>query len=250
MVTSENEAPQRAKISRIDYSMIAIIPARGGSKRIPRKNIKEFNGVPILGMTIRTLINSQIFDEILVSTDDSEIAQIAIEYGAKVLNRPKSLADDFTTTSDVMQDVAKNISERAIAEELLCCIYPINPFLNISYISEAEVMLRREKLDFVFSAKFYESPIQRALIRNKNGYTKFMFNEYMNSRSQDLQESFHDGAMFYLGRLKSWVNCQSPLSGNSKFILLGKYETVDIDDEEDWIFAEEIFKIRNPDVSL
>jgi pseudaminic acid cytidylyltransferase len=230
--------------------MIAIIPARGGSKRIPRKNIKKFNGVPILGMTIETLVNSKAFDEIVVSTEDSEIAQIAIEYGAKVLHRPKSLADDFTTTSEVMQDIAMNIKENPIAEELLCCIYPINPFLNISYISEAEAMLRRENLDFVFSAKQYEAPIQRALIRNQEGYSSFMFNESMNSRSQDLQESFHDGAMFYLGRLRSWVDCQSPLSGNSKFIALGKYETVDIDDEEDWIFAEEIFKIRNLDVSL
>jgi N-acylneuraminate cytidylyltransferase len=228
--------------------MIAIIPARGGSKRIPRKNIKKFNGVPILGMTIETLVNSQVFDEIVVSTEDSEIAQIAIEYGAKVFNRPKSLADDFTTTSDVMQDIAKNIRENSSDEELLCCIYPINPFLNISYISEAEVMLRRENLDFVFSAKPFDSPIQRALIRNQEGYSSFLFNEYMNSRSQDLQESFHDGAMFYLGRLKSWVNCNSPLFGNSKFIPLGKYETVDIDDEKDWIFAEEIFKIRNSDV--
>jgi N-acylneuraminate cytidylyltransferase len=226
--------------------MIAIIPARGGSKRIPRKNIKKFNGLPILGITIETLNSSKVFDEVVVSTDDSEIARIAIDYGAKVVDRPKMLADDFTTTTDVMRDMARNIKENRMNEELLCCIYPINPFLNISHITQAEIMLRRENLDFVFSAKLFDSPIQRALIRNDEGYSNFMFQEFKSSRSQDLQESFRDGAMFYLGRIESWIKCDSPLSGNSKFIQLKKYETVDIDDEEDWSFAEEIYKIRNP----
>lgn len=229
--------------------MIAIIPARGGSKRIPRKNIKKFNGTPILGMTINTLINSQVFDEIFVSTDDAEIAQIAIEYGAKVIQRSKKLADDFTTTSEVMRQIATVLKENSIDQELICCIYPINPFLNVSHILQAKMMLQRDNLDFVFTAKLYESPIQRALIRNDEGYSTFMFSDFMSSRSQDLQDSFRDCAMFYLGRIESWVKCDSPLSGNSKFIPLGKYETIDIDDEEDWIFAEEIFKIRNSDIS-
>lgn len=224
--------------------MIAIIPARGGSKRIPRKNIREFNGIPIIGHTIQRTINSQMFSRIFVSTEDSEIAKIAVSYGAQVISRSEPLANDYSTTSDVMKEIAITLENEPNECELLCCIYPVNPFLKVEHISRAFSLIQDEELDFVFTVKPFESSIQRALIRNSDGFSQLINPEFQNSRTQDLPLAYHDAAMFYLGRVESWVRGDSPLTGKSKFIVLDKYESIDIDNEEDWIFAQELVKLR------
>lgn len=225
-------------------SCIAVIPARGGSKRIPRKNIRNFDGIPILGRTIRELKNSKLFKKIYVSTEDFEIAEVAKKYGAEIIDRFEEFANDFATTTEVMRDVVFSHADKIEIDSLLCCVYPVNPFLDSTHIAEAIKMITEQDLDFVFTAKLFESPIERALTLDTEGFSVFSDSRFQDYRTQDLQEKFFDAAMFYLGKADKWANCQSPLSGKSKFILLDKFETIDIDNEIDWIYAEQLYRIK------
>lgn len=214
--------------------MIALIPARGGSKRIPRKNIKLFLGVPILAHTINEIKNTELFSRIIVSTDDQEISEIAKSAGAEVMIRKPELADDFATTVDVVAASILELQENGIFEDEVCCIYPVTPRLNKEYLKKAYLMLHKEKLDYVFTAKRFESSPWRALKINEEGKSEMHYPENLNTRTQDLPELYHDAALFYLGTADAWSRRNSILNGNSKFIEIGKYESLDVDNEEDW----------------
>lgn len=227
-------------------SCVAIIPARGGSKRIPRKNIRNFHGKPIIEHTILRAIETGIFQSVFVSTEDLEIAKIASKSGAEVLHRNASLANDFATTAEVMANaVAELESLNTNNIESVCCIYPVNPNLNGERIFQAQNLLDEYKLDYVFTAKRFESSPARSLRIGPSGLSEMYNPAYLNSRSQDLPEFFHDAAMFYLGTSHAWRERKPILSGNSKFIVLGKYETMDIDDEEDWVMMERLHLAQN-----
>lgn len=222
--------------------MIAIIPARGGSKRILRKNIRDFLGSPIIARTIMEARDSGLFEQIVVSTEDSEIARIARKSGAEILQRSYSLADDHTTTVEVISDAVDEMNLSANgSNNLVCCLYPVNPFLNRKRISQGEELLKSRNLDYVFTAKKFESSPARSLKIGPEGYSEMNFPENLNVRSQDLQEYYFDAAMFYLGTVEAWREKKSILNGKSEFIILGKYETLDIDDEEDWVMMENLY---------
>jgi pseudaminic acid cytidylyltransferase len=236
--------------SQIDVKVIAIIPARGGSKRIPRKNVRSFFGVPILTHTISEIKNTELFSRIIVSTDDQEISEIAKSAGAEVMIRKPELADDFATTVDVVAASILELQGNGILEEEVCCIYPVTPKLNKEYLKKAFLMLHSEKLDYVFTAKRFESSPWRALKINEEGKSEMHYPENLNTRTQDLPELYHDAALFYMGTARAWSQEKSILNGNSKFIEVGKYESLDVDNEEDWDMMINIYqKTLNPERS-
>lgn len=225
--------------------MIAIIPARGGSKRIPRKNIRDFHGQPILAHTISELHETKLFKNIFVTTEDEEVASIAIAAGAEVVVRDPELADDYTTTVDVIAATILQIeSTKDISSDVYCCVYPITPRLPRHFLAEALNQLMNEKLDYVFSAKQYGSSPFRSLVLGADGRSEMQYPEFLNTRTQDLPKLFHDAALFYMGRRDSWVGKKAVLYGNSKFIEVGKYDSVDVDDEEDWQYMSNLHKLR------
>ncbi|NLC27616.1 MAG: pseudaminic acid cytidylyltransferase [Campylobacteraceae bacterium] len=217
---------------------IAIIPARGGSKRIPKKNIKEFYGKPLIAYSIGVAKKSELFDKIIVSTDDENIAKIAAIYGADILERPKELADDFTGTTPVVAHAIvatqKNIDEL----KSVCCIYATAPFLEEKYLKEGHAKLLASNSRFVFSATTFEYPIQRAL--KISG--EMFYPEYLNSRSQDLEEAFHDAGQFYFGTPKAWLERKIMFSKESLMIQIPRYLVQDIDTLEDWKRAELMYR--------
>lgn len=225
--------------------MIAIIPARGGSKRIPRKNVKNYLGRPIISHTISIARDSGLFKNIYVSTEDLEIARVASDSGAEVLHRKQSLADDHTTTVEVISNAISELDPLILrGTELVCCIYPVNPNLSGARILEGKDLLQSQDLDYVFTAKKFESSPARSLRLGEDGRSEMHFPNFLNTRSQDLPEYFHDAAMFYLGKTLAWMEKKPVLFGNSKFIVLDKYETLDVDDDEDWIMMEELHSVR------
>lgn len=223
-----------------------MIPARGGSKRIPRKNIREFFGKPIIAWSIEALKLSSTVDMILVSTDDAEIANIAISYGAEVpFIRPKEISDDFSTTSDVMKHAAQwliNEYEHETIKEL-CCMYATAPFVSGEDLKEGLKILVDRNLDYVFTAAAYSFPVARSLELDDKGYVRPKFPEKINMRSQDLDVSFHDAAQFYWGKADSWLHHLPIFSSKSVPLILPQYRVQDIDNFEDWKRAEIMFKL-------
>ena len=224
---------------------IAIIPARGGSKRIPRKNIKPFAGEPAIARAIDCAEASNLFSRIIVSTDDQEIATIARDSGAEVpFIRSSKLSDDHTTTIDVIADALINLNEASSTSDLVCCVYPVTPLLNSSRLKEAKELLISGDWDFVFGAIQFESPIERAFTKNATGEVLFRDHKFIETRTQDLPNSYHDSGQFYFGRSSSWISRSTVLGAKSTFIQLDKHEVIDIDTEEDWALAEYIFESR------
>ena len=198
---------------------IAIIPARGGSKRIPRKNIKQFCGKPIIAYSIEAAKNSGIFDEIIISTDDEEIASIAKNLGAKVpFLRPTELSDDFSTTGDVMAHAVQWLNEKNLGNiNTVCCIYATAPFIQIKDLLKAVGIFDKKKWSFVFSATTFPFPIQRAIKRLKYGGIEMFQPEQFESRSQDLEEAYHDAGQFYFGKPVAWLNNEKMFENNLFF---------------------------------
>ena len=225
---------------------IAVIPARGGSKRIPNKNVKNIGGVPAISYPINLAINSGIFNRIIVSTEDSEIASISRSFGAEVpfLRNPE-LSDDFTTTVDVMSDAAKHMMEQNEHFDFICCIYPVTPLLKKERLSEAFRIIQTGSWDYVFPAIEFNSPIERGFKKNKSGTIDFNRIEFINTRTQDINRNFHDAGQFYFGKTEAWVNKHPILSGNSTFIELDKYEVLDIDTIQDRDFMERIIRLNS-----
>ena len=220
---------------------LAIIPARGGSKRIPRKNIKEFLGKPIIAYSIDIALKSGLFDEIMVSTDDKEIAEVAFKYGAKIpFYRSKKNSDDFATTMDVIQEVINEYKKIDKIFENVCCIYPTAPLLQLNDLINGFQILQKDKIDVVYPITPFSYPILRSLIIDDSGNIKMKWPEYLKTRSQDLESAYHDCGQWY------WYNYNS-LSTNTyniiKPIFIENIKVQDIDNEQDWKLAELKYKL-------
>jgi pseudaminic acid cytidylyltransferase len=219
-------------------SNVAIIPARGGSKRIPRKNIKDFLGKPIIAYSIEAALKSDLFDEVMVSTDDKEIAEIAVKYGAKVpFLRSEKNADDHATTVDVLIEVIEKYIAQGTTFENIACLYPSAPFTTSNKLKEAYTILISKKKDAVFPVMPFSFPIQRSL-KLKDGKLEYFYPEFENSRSQDLEKAYHDAGQFYFINTSSLLINKSILSKNTGAILITELEAQDIDNETDWKLAE------------
>jgi len=222
---------------------ICIIPARGGSKRIPRKNIKDFLGKPIIAYSVQAAIDSQLFDEVIVSTDDPEIEEIAKKYGAKVpFLRSVKNSDDFATTFDVIQEVIENYKEQGKEYKNLCCIYPCAPFVSGNTLKLAFSQLIEKQFDSVFPVIAFSFPIQRAL-NHKNGKVFMLQEENLNVRSQDLEERYHDAGQFYWCKTEKLLFSKKLLTSNTGGIVISALEAQDIDTETDWKLAELKYQI-------
>lgn len=217
---------------------ICIIPARGGSKRIPRKNVKDFLGKPIIAYTIEAAIASDLFEEVMVSTDDVEIAEIAKKYGAKVpFVRSSKNSNDFATTFDVIEEVLHEYKKNGKTFEFVCSIYACAPFVTSSKLVEAFQIMQQNQYDSVFPVMSFSFPIQRAL-KQQNHKICFFYPEYSLTRSQDLEKSYHDAGQFYWLNTEVIIENKTLLTDNSGCILISELEGQDIDNEIDWKLAE------------
>ena len=223
---------------------VAVIPARGGSKRIPRKNIREFAGKPIIAYSIEAALKSQLFDRIIVSTDDEEIASVSQHYGAEVpFMRPAELSDDYTGTNAVTKHALDWLNANGQHVDYACCIYATAPFIQMRYLKEGyERLLGSGKL-FVFSVTSFPFPIQRAIKINKQGEVVAFHPENYYVRSQDLEEAFHDAGQFYWGRAEAFLEDVMPYSPVSLPVILPRYLVQDIDTPEDWLRAEYMYQV-------
>lgn len=223
-------------------SNLCIIPARGGSKRIPRKNIKSFLGKPIIAYSIEAALSSGFFDEVMVSTDDAEIAEIAIKYGAKVpFLRSEENANDFATTYDVIKEVLLSYKENNIVFAQACCIYPCAPFVSVQKLQEAHRKL--QEFDTVFPVVKYGFPIQRALTKDDNNGLAFFQPEFELTRSQDLISSYHDAGQFYWFNIAALTKNKTLMSEKTGGVVVSEIEAQDIDTETDWKLAELKYKL-------
>ena len=222
---------------------LAVIPARGGSKRIPRKNIKPFCGKPMIVWSIEAALQSGCFDQVIVSTDDAEIADVARQYGASVpFTRPSELSDDYTGTLPVIRHVIEWFNARGQAVEQVCCLYATAPFVRVDDIQRGLQILEETGSDYAFSVTTYAFPIQRALRLTEQGRVEMFNPEYFNTRSQDLEEAFHDAGQFYWGRASAWLQGKMIFNPGSAPALSPRHRVQDIDTPEDWMRAEWLFK--------
>ncbi|MDH5189716.1 MAG: pseudaminic acid cytidylyltransferase [Nitrosopumilus sp.] len=222
---------------------IAIIPARGGSKRIPRKNIKDFCGKPIIAYSIQACMETGLFDQVIVSTDDEEIASKAKEWGASVpFIRPKELSDDYTGTNSVIKHAVDWLNDKGQIVEHVCCVYATAPFVQSKYLIEGFEKLISEKSTFSFSVTSFPFPIQRAVRINHSGRVEAIYPQYIDSRSQDIEESYHDAGQFYWGTASGFINDVTMFSPDSVPIMLPRHLVQDIDTPEDWLHAELMYK--------
>jgi pseudaminic acid cytidylyltransferase len=220
---------------------VAVIPARGGSKRIPRKNIKFFCGMPIIAYAIRAAIASELFDLVMVTTDDEEIAQVAIQYGAEVpFIRPPELADDHTPTVPVIAHAVTVCQSMEWDVQDVCCIYPSVPFISTNDLRAAHEKLIAAGAQYVFPVTTFPSPIQRALRRLPDGSITPFQPECVNTRTQDLEPSYFDVGQFYWGRASAWLSGLN-LHLNGVTLLIPEWRVVDIDTPADWDRAEILY---------
>lgn len=224
---------------------IAIIPARGGSKRIPRKNIKDFCGKPMIAYSIEAALRSKLFDKIIVSTDDDEIATIAKEYGAEVpFLRPKELSDDFTASKEVIDHATNWLKEHDYDFELTCTIYATSPLIQEKYILEGYDKLVASDAVNTFSCTSMPFPIQRTFKLDDQNRCEMFWPERFNDRSQDLEEAYQDAGQFYWTK-SNQTSVKNMFSDDSIAILLPRHLVQDIDTPEDWERAELMYKILN-----
>ena len=224
--------------------MIGIITARGGSKRIPRKNIKEFMGKPMLSYAIDAAVNSGLFEEIMVSTDDAEIADIAREYGAKVpFMRSENTSNDFATTSDVIQEVISEYKKIGREFDEICCIYPCVPFLTGEILKSAYEKF--QKSQSLMPVVKYSFPIQRAVHINKYGYLEYREPEYAFTRSQDLETMYHDVGMFYFAKTDAFIKHKTFITPQTAIFEMDEAFVQDIDTLDDWEMAELKYKVMH-----
>ncbi len=223
---------------------VCIIPARGGSKRIPRKNIRDFCGRPMIAWPIQAAIDSGCFDRIVVSTDDDEIAQVAKEAGAEVpFRRRAELSDDHTPTVPVIVDAIDQLDVQGLTP--VCCLYATSPFVTPADLNAGMERLDNTGAPFVLSVTTYAFPIQRALRRDTSGEVKMFNPAHMQTRSQDLEEAWHDAGQFYWGRAESWATSRGIFESGAQGLALPRHRVQDIDTEEDWLRAEWMFQELN-----
>jgi N-acylneuraminate cytidylyltransferase len=222
---------------------VAIIPARGGSKRIPRKNLKLFDGVPMIVRSIRTAIDSGLFSQVVVSTDDPAIAELARSAGAQVpFMRPAALADDFTGTAAVIAHALQALREQGQQFDYACCIYATAPLLQARFLKQGLQLLEQHPdRSFAFSVCDFGFPVQRALTVDDQGALTALYPEFRETRSQDLPAAYQDAGQFYWGRSKAWLNGEVLYSPASLPVILPRYLVQDIDTPEDWKRAEYLY---------
>ena len=226
---------------------LCVIPARGGSKRIPRKNIREFRGKPMIAWSIASAQASRCFDQIIVSTDDAEIADVSRHWGAEVpFVRPVELADDFAGTTPVVAHAVQWHQAHGHELTAVCCLYATAPFVEPGDIKRGLDLLEQAADDrFVFTATSYASPVQRALCLDPaTGEAHMLQPEHFSKRSQDLEAAYHDAGQFYWGRPQAWLSSDS-LFEFSKILLLPRWRVNDIDNLEDWTMAELLYEARS-----
>lgn len=220
-------------------SAIAIITARGGSKRIPRKNIREFCGKPIINYSIEAALESGIFDEVMVSTDDEEIAQIARKAGANVpFFRSEETSSDTATTADVLLEVLDEYEKRGKTYEYGCCIYPTAPFITAEKLKDAMDKLVKSGAESIVPMQEFSYPPQRGLFIDEEGLVKMLHPEYATTRSQDLQKQYHECGQFYIFRNDAFKIQKDTTMERSIPYIIDPMESQDIDTESDWKFAE------------
>jgi pseudaminic acid cytidylyltransferase len=222
---------------------LAIIPARGGSKRIPRKNIKNFLGKPIISYSIEAAVNSGLFDEIMVSTDDVEVAEIAVEYGAKIpFMRSEENSGDYAGLSDVCIEVVETYEGNGKNFDFICCILATAPLIDFKKIIKGKDLLENKGYDCVLPVTEHGYPIQRSLKIN-NGFVEMEWPENYAKRTQDLEKFYHDAGQFYFIRTASILMEKRLFLKKTGFIILNKFEVQDIDTDADWEMAETKYKI-------
>ena len=223
---------------------IAIIPARGGSKRIPKKNIKKFLGKPIISYSIEAALKSKLFKKVIVSTDSEEIANIAAEYGAEVpFLRPKQLSDDFSGTHEVVGHAVEWIEEKIIKLDYVCCIYATAPLIQDNDLVKGFEIIQKGNWDSVIASTSYSYPIFRSFKKNSQGGLKMIFPEFYNSRSQDLPEIYHDAGQFYWAKPEIWKKPSEMYNEKNAIVEIPNYRVQDIDTIEDWRRAELLYQI-------
>ena len=224
-------------------SRLAIITARGGSKRIPKKNIREFCGKPILAYSIEAALASGLFDTVMVSTDDTEIAEIAKKYGAEVpFFRSEATSGDFATTNDVLAEVLDEYEKRGMHFDVACCIYPTAPFVTAQKLQAAVAQLEASDADTLIPVVSFSYPPQRAMVVEQERLV-FKYPEYLDSRSQDLQPHYHDVGQFYVFRTDRFAVNKKLMVGNILPLIVSELEVQDIDNLTDWKIAEMKYRL-------
>lgn len=226
---------------------IAIIPARGGSKRIPRKNVRDFCGRPMIAWPIAAAASSGLFDRILVSTEDADIADFAQAAGAEApFVRPAELADDHSGTTDVVVHALSWAIEQGWAVEAACCIYATAAFLSPDDLAATRRLLSPD-IDYAFAAVRYGHPPQRGFLGKPGGSPELLQPEYQDTRTQDLPPVYHDSGQFYWGQRDAWLEHRPFFGPRTRFVELPEWRAVDIDREEDWARAEGLFRAMQAD---
>lgn len=221
---------------------IAVIPARGGSKRIPRKNIKPFCGKPMIAWSIEAAKSSGLFDRVIVSTDDAEIAEVAKQWGAEVpFMRPEALSDDHAGTTPVIAHATQWALEQGMDIEAVCCIYATAPFLQVTDLKRGWDAMESGDWDYAFTVTDFASPIFRSFRQTAEGGIEMFFPEHFATRSQDLPVALHDAGQFYWGRPVAWLEGKRIFDQGSKPIVIPRWRVQDIDTLDDWQRAELIF---------
>lgn len=223
---------------------IAIIPARGGSKRIPRKNIRTFCGRPMIAWPIATALASGLFDHVIVSTDDEEIADVAREAGAEVpFMRPKDLSDDYSNTTDVVVHALSSAIDAGWQVEAACCVYATAAFVTPTDLAEGRRLLS-SGCDYSFAAVRYGHPPQRGFLKAPGGSPELLQPEHQTTRTQDLQPIYHDAGQFYWGTKEAWLARKPFFGPRTRFMELPTDRAIDIDREDDWTTAEQLFSAK------
>lgn len=223
-------------------SSICIITARGGSKRIPRKNVREFCGKPMLAYSVEAALESGIFDTVMVSTDDDEIAEVARSYGAEVpFMRSAATSNDYATTADVLREVFSEYGKRGTEFDTMCCLYPTAPFVRVSELKEAAAMIEAGASS-VIPVTSFDFPPLRGFKVGEDGSLDYAFPEYAQTRSQDLPEMVHDCGRFYLAKVGAFLKSGSFITDRTKSLRISSKFVQDIDTPEDWEMAEQKYR--------
>ncbi|HEY2682951.1 MAG TPA: pseudaminic acid cytidylyltransferase [Steroidobacteraceae bacterium] len=219
--------------------IIAVIPARGGSKRIPRKNIRDFAGKPMIAYSIECAKRSALFDHVIVSTDDAEISRIALEYGAEVpFVRPANLSDDHTGTTDVVAHAIDWYRQNGVPVSRACCIYPTAPFVEPEDLKEGLRLMNSGQWRYVFAATKLPGPVLRSFQQLGGGGIEMLFPQHFSTRSQDLPDVLYDAGQFYWGDAEAWLERARVFERHSTIVSIPAWRAKDIDTEEDWQQAE------------
>ena len=223
---------------------LCVIPARGGSKRIPRKNIKSFNGKPIIAYSIEAALKSGCFDRVIVSTDDKEIALVAKSYGAEVpFFRPTELSNDHAGTLPVIKHAIEWFEQNESALTELCCVYATAPFVSAETIKESYQQLQISQADYCFTVTSFPFPVQRAVKITKQHRLEMFYPQNFSTRSQDLEEAYHDAGQFYWGKAEAFKQMKPLFSELASPYVLPRHLVQDIDTPEDWIRAELMYQV-------